>query len=84
MLRSFVILLKSNILVQGLLITDWEALERLTDPHDADYRQSVKLTINAGIDMVKVELKLVLEENNNILFFSLIHVLCLHFVNICR
>lgn len=43
---------KSNILVQGLVITDWEALERLTDPHDSDYRQSVKLTINAGIDMV--------------------------------
>ncbi|KAJ8559489.1 hypothetical protein K7X08_003547 [Anisodus acutangulus] len=37
--------------INGLLITDWEALERLTDPHDSDYRQSVKSTINAGIDM---------------------------------
>lgn len=43
---------KSNILVQGLVITDWEALDRLTDPHGSDYRQSIKSTINAGIDMV--------------------------------
>ncbi|XP_004241177.1 uncharacterized protein [Solanum lycopersicum] len=46
--------LKEKLGFKGLLITDWEALERLTDPHDADYRQSVKLTINAGIDMVMV------------------------------
>ncbi|PHT68558.1 hypothetical protein T459_28045 [Capsicum annuum] len=38
----------------GLLITDWEALDRLTDPNGCDYRQSIKSSINTGIDMVMV------------------------------
>ncbi|PHT34628.1 hypothetical protein CQW23_26428 [Capsicum baccatum] len=39
---------------KGLLITDWEALDRLTDPNGCDYCQSIKSSINAGIDMVMV------------------------------
>lgn len=38
--------------VQGMLISDWEALDRLYSPHGSNYRESILRTINAGIDMV--------------------------------
>ncbi|MCD9637893.1 hypothetical protein HAX54_021434 [Datura stramonium] len=56
--------LKDKLGFKGLLISDWEALDRLSDPHGSDYRQSIKSTINAGIDMVMVPFRyeLFLEE----------------------
>lgn len=38
--------------VQGMLISDWEALDRLYSPHGSNYRESILRTVNAGIDMV--------------------------------
>lgn len=38
--------------VQGMLISDWEALDRLYSPHGSNYRESILRSINAGIDMV--------------------------------
>ncbi|GER35484.1 glycosyl hydrolase family protein [Striga asiatica] len=46
--------LKNKLGFKGFLISDWEALDRLYEPHGSNYRQSILLTINAGIDMVMV------------------------------
>ncbi|RRT37129.1 hypothetical protein B296_00049701 [Ensete ventricosum] len=39
---------------QGLVISDWEGLDRITSPPGANYTYSVEAGINAGIDMVMV------------------------------
>ncbi|GFP91203.1 beta-glucosidase bogh3b [Phtheirospermum japonicum] len=46
--------LKTKLGFKGIVITDWEALDRLYAPHGSNYRESIRLTINAGIDMVMV------------------------------
>ncbi|KAL3653235.1 hypothetical protein CASFOL_002916 [Castilleja foliolosa] len=46
--------LKTKLGFMGIVITDWEALDRLYSPHGSNYRESILLTINAGIDMVMV------------------------------
>ncbi|CAA0838121.1 Glycosyl hydrolase family protein [Striga hermonthica] len=46
--------LKNKLGFKGFVISDWEALDRLYEPHGSNYRQSILLTINAGIDMVMV------------------------------
>ncbi|GJR19285.1 glycosyl hydrolase family protein [Tanacetum coccineum] len=38
----------------GVVITDWEALDRFHYPHGSNYRRSVSIAVNAGIDMVMV------------------------------
>ncbi|KAK9057570.1 hypothetical protein SSX86_022406 [Deinandra increscens subsp. villosa] len=38
----------------GIVITDWEALDRFHDPYGSNYRSAVSSAINAGIDMVMV------------------------------
>ncbi|XP_027089681.1 lysosomal beta glucosidase-like [Coffea eugenioides] len=56
--------LKEKLGFKGLVISDWEALDRLYHPHGSNYRQCILSTVNAGIDMVMVPFRyeLFLEE----------------------
>ncbi|GKC12185.1 putative glycosyl hydrolase family protein [Tanacetum coccineum] len=38
----------------GIVISDWEALDRFYDPHGSNYRSAVLSAVNAGVDMVMV------------------------------
>lgn len=38
--------------MQGFVISDWEALDRLSNPRGSNYRYCVSVAVNAGIDMV--------------------------------
>ena len=40
--------------LQGFIITDWEALDRLHTPYGSNYRLAIANSINAGIDMVRI------------------------------
>jgi beta-glucosidase-like glycosyl hydrolase len=42
-----------HLLVQGFVISDWEGIDRITNPAGSDYSYSVKASINAGLDMVR-------------------------------
>lgn len=46
--------LKEKLGFKGMLISDWEALDRLYSPHGSNYRESILRTVNAGVDMVMV------------------------------
>jgi len=46
--------LKGQLGFKGFLISDWEGLDRITTPYDANYTYSVFTGIHAGIDMVMV------------------------------
>ncbi|KAL3676622.1 hypothetical protein R1sor_026570 [Riccia sorocarpa] len=46
--------LKYNLKFQGFLISDWEGIDRITNPPGANYTFSILASINAGIDMVMV------------------------------
>ncbi|WOG95746.1 hypothetical protein DCAR_0415073 [Daucus carota subsp. sativus] len=46
--------LKGQLGFKGIVITDWEALDRLANPHGSNYRQCVLSTVSAGVDMVMV------------------------------
>jgi hypothetical protein len=37
---------------QGIVLSDWEGLDRITNPWGQNYKFSVEKGINAGIDMV--------------------------------
>ncbi|KAF8116592.1 hypothetical protein N665_0016s0023 [Sinapis alba] len=50
-------LLKQKLGFKGFIISDWEALDRLSEPFGSNYRHCVKISINAGIDMVMVPFK---------------------------
>ncbi|MBA0844432.1 hypothetical protein Goarm_001530 [Gossypium armourianum] len=41
----------------GFVISDWEALDRLTEPRGSNYRYCISTAVNAGIDMVMVPLR---------------------------
>ncbi|KAL2541238.1 Glycosyl hydrolase family protein [Abeliophyllum distichum] len=47
-------ILKEKLEFKGFIISDSEGLDRLSNPHGSNYRQSVLCAINAGIDMVMV------------------------------
>ncbi|KAM7496473.1 hypothetical protein LguiA_020887 [Lonicera macranthoides] len=47
-------ILKNKLGFKGMLISDWEALDRLSHPRGSEYRKCVLSTVNAGIDMVMV------------------------------
>nr|GMD20274.1 beta-glucosidase BoGH3B-like [Ipomoea batatas] len=47
-------ILKHKLGFKGFLITDWEAVDRLSDPYGSNYRECILSAINAGIDMVMV------------------------------
>ena len=42
--------LKGELGFQGFVVTDWAAIDKMSD----DYKQDVEVAINAGIDMVMV------------------------------
>ncbi|KAI8573989.1 hypothetical protein RHMOL_Rhmol01G0318600 [Rhododendron molle] len=46
--------LKEKLGFKGFVISDSEALDRLSHPYGSNYRNSVLLSVNAGIDMVMV------------------------------
>jgi hypothetical protein len=46
---------RGNILLQGFVISDWEGLDRLNEPHGENYRNSIYSAVMAGIDMVEIE-----------------------------
>ncbi|XP_072997620.1 uncharacterized protein [Typha latifolia] len=46
--------LKNRLGFKGLVITDWEGLDRITNPAGKNYTYSVQAGISAGIDMVMV------------------------------
>ncbi|EPS72736.1 hypothetical protein M569_02021, partial [Genlisea aurea] len=46
--------LKNKLGFKGFIISDAEALDRIHSPHGFNYKQSILLAINAGIDMVMV------------------------------
>ncbi|KAJ7299654.1 hypothetical protein O6H91_Y185400 [Diphasiastrum complanatum] len=46
--------LKQQLGFQGFTISDWEGINRITNPPDSDYSYSVLASITAGIDMVMV------------------------------
>ncbi|TQD93958.1 hypothetical protein C1H46_020383 [Malus baccata] len=41
-------------LLQGFVISDWEALDRLCKPQSSDYRFCISSVVDAGVDMVMV------------------------------
>ncbi|XP_010541442.1 PREDICTED: uncharacterized protein LOC104814905 [Tarenaya hassleriana] len=49
--------LKDKLGFKGFLVSDWEALDRLSEPEGLNYRDCVKTAVNAGIDMVMVPFK---------------------------
>ncbi|KAH7422737.1 hypothetical protein KP509_12G022900 [Ceratopteris richardii] len=46
--------LKKQLQFKGMVISDWMGLDRSTDPWGANYTNSVRLGINAGLDMIMV------------------------------
>ncbi|XP_071723085.1 uncharacterized protein [Rutidosis leptorrhynchoides] len=46
--------LKEKLGFKGFVISDWEALERLSEPFGSNYRNCILKAVNAGIDMVMV------------------------------
>ncbi|KAK1398322.1 Beta-glucosidase [Heracleum sosnowskyi] len=46
--------LKDQLGFKGMVITDWEAFDRLSDPYGSNYRQCVLSSVNAGVDVVMV------------------------------
>ncbi|XVF19918.1 hypothetical protein REPUB_Repub11eG0152600 [Reevesia pubescens] len=47
-------ILKDKLGFKGLVISDWEALDRLCEPMGSNYRYCISTAVNAGIDMVMV------------------------------
>ncbi|XP_047092558.1 beta-glucosidase BoGH3B-like [Lolium rigidum] len=46
--------LKGKLNFKGFVISDWEGIDRITNPAGSDYSYSVKASINAGLDMIMV------------------------------
>ncbi|KZV18560.1 lysosomal beta glucosidase-like [Dorcoceras hygrometricum] len=47
-------LLKGTLRFRGFVISDWQGVDKLTDPMHANYSDSLLRAVNAGIDMVMV------------------------------
>ncbi|KAM0053277.1 putative glucan 1,3-beta-glucosidase [Helianthus debilis subsp. tardiflorus] len=48
--------LKNKLKFKGFVISDWQGIDRITDPPHANYTYSILAGINAGIDMVIIVL----------------------------
>ncbi|KAL3849153.1 hypothetical protein ACJIZ3_011035 [Penstemon smallii] len=48
--------LKGTLRFRGFVISDWQGVDKITDPQHANYSDSVQKAINAGIDMVMIPL----------------------------
>ncbi|KAL9274384.1 Beta-glucosidase BoGH3B-like protein [Drosera capensis] len=46
--------LKQTLKFKGFVTSDWEGLNRITDPPHANYTYSVQASVNAGVDMIMV------------------------------
>lgn len=44
--------LKGQLGFKGFIISDWQAVERITDPPGVNYTLATYLALNAGVDMV--------------------------------
>ncbi|KAJ4972637.1 hypothetical protein NE237_005811 [Protea cynaroides] len=49
-------ILKQEMSFQGLVISDWEGVDRITSPPGLNYTNSLEAAVNAGIDMIMVPL----------------------------
>ncbi|KAM3739969.1 hypothetical protein ACB098_08G063500 [Castanea mollissima] len=49
--------LKEKLGFKGFVISDWEGLDRLSEPCGSNYRFCISAAVNAGIDMVMVPFK---------------------------
>ncbi|WOL02011.1 hypothetical protein Cni_G10730 [Canna indica] len=47
-------ILKGKLGFKGFVVSDWEGIDRLCQPHGSDYRYCILASINAGIDMIMV------------------------------
>lgn len=47
-------ILKNKLKFRGIVISDWEGLDRITSPPHANYSYSVEVAVGAGIDMIMV------------------------------
>ncbi|XP_057428898.1 uncharacterized protein LOC130722240 isoform X2 [Lotus japonicus] len=50
-------ILKEKLGFKGFVISDWEGLDRLSEPRGSNYRYCISVSVNAGIDMVMVPLR---------------------------
>ncbi|XP_040865887.1 beta-glucosidase BoGH3B [Glycine max] len=46
--------LKNKLHFKGLVISDWQGIDRITSPPHANYSYSVQASVSAGIDMIMV------------------------------
>lgn len=46
--------LKNTLKFRGFVISDWQGIDRITSPPDANYSYSVQAGVHAGIDMVMI------------------------------
>ncbi|XP_051192944.2 uncharacterized protein [Lolium perenne] len=46
--------LKGKLGFQGFVVSDWEALDRLSEPKGSNYRECIAKSVNAGMDMIMV------------------------------
>ncbi|XP_020242073.1 uncharacterized protein LOC109820359 isoform X1 [Asparagus officinalis] len=47
-------ILKGKLGFKGMVISDWEGIDRLSKPHGSNYRFCISASVNAGIDMIMV------------------------------
>lgn len=47
-------ILKQKLGFKGFVVSDWEGIDRLSNPHGSNYRYCISASINAGIDMIMV------------------------------
>ncbi|KAJ3673110.1 hypothetical protein LUZ60_006484 [Juncus effusus] len=46
--------LKNKLKFRGFVISDWQGIDKITSPMDANYSYSVQASVSAGIDMIMI------------------------------